>query len=307
MVSAPYMLPFPEEFRRQLENENVEIVEIPVAERLGESELLENIEFFDGVICGDDEFTERVLQRAGRLKVISKWGTGIDSIDVRAAEKLGVRVFNTPNAFTDAVADTTLGYILNFARRFYRMNKAMRRGLWIKPNAVALKECTLGIVGVGNIGRATARRARAFGMNIVGNDLIAVSDSFVNETGIVTLPLAELLRESDFVTLHCTLNPTSFHLISQSEFDMMKPTAYLINTARGSVVDEAALVNALNNKRIAGAALDVFEVEPLPIDSPLRPLENCLLAPHNSNNSPSARERVHESTVANLLRGLREG
>lgn len=307
MVSAPYMLPLPEEFRRQLENENVEIVEVPVAERLSEGELLENIEFFDGVICGDDEFTERVLQRAARLKVISKWGTGIDSIDVRAAEKLGVRVFNTPNAFTDAVADTTLGYILNFARRLYRMDKEMRRGLWIKPNAVALKECTLGIVGVGNIGKATARRARAFGMNIVGNDLIAVSDSFINETGIVMLPLPELLRESDFVTLHCTLNPTSFHLLSQFEFDRMKPTAYLINTARGSVVDEAALVNALRNKRIVGAALDVFEVEPLPFDSPLRPLENCLLAPHNSNNSPSARESVHESTVANLLRGLREG
>ncbi|MDQ3061659.1 MAG: hypothetical protein M3R14_02200 [Acidobacteriota bacterium] len=115
MISAPYMLPFPKEFRLRLETEGIELVEMQVNERLSEECLLSVIETFDGVICGDDEFTERVLRRATRLKVISKWGTGIDSIDVRAAAKLGIQVFNTPNAFTDAVADTTLGYILNFA------------------------------------------------------------------------------------------------------------------------------------------------------------------------------------------------
>ena len=306
MVSAPYMLPFPEEFRLRLETEGVEIVEMQVNERLSEEFLLSVVETFDGVICGDDEFTEPVLRRATRLKVISKWGTGIDSIDVRAAAKLGVQVFNTPNAFTDAVADTTLGYILNFARQLFLMDKDIRRGLWIKPDAVSLNECTLGVVGVGNIGKAVVRRARAFGMNIVGNDLISVSDSFINETGIVMMSLSELLEKSDFVTLHCTLSPTSFHLLSQFELNTMKSSAYLINTARGSVIDEMALVNTLQEHRIAGAALDVFEVEPLPTESPLRTVENCLLAPHNSNNSPTARQRVHESTITNLLRGLRE-
>lgn len=306
MVSAPYMLPFPEEFRRRLENEDIEIVEMTVAERLSESELLECIESFDGAICGDDQFTERVFHRAARLKVVSKWGTGIDSIDVQAAAKFGVKVCNTPNAFTDAVADTTLGYILDFARRLSQMDKDIQRGLWIKPNAVALKECTLGIVGVGNIGKAVARRAQAFGIDIIGSDPILPPESFVNETGIVMTTLPELLRQSDFVTLHCDLNPTSFRLISSDEFNLMKSSAYLINTARGSIIDETALIDALQNRRIAGAALDVFEIEPLPASSPLRCLENCLLAPHNSNNSPSARQSVDESTVANLLRELQQ-
>lgn len=298
------MLPFPSKFCRQMEAEGIEIVTMQVRECLSEAELLPVIEKFDGAICGDDQFTARVLRQAKRLKVISKWGTGIDSIDMSAAAELGIRVFNTPNAFTDAVADTAFGYILCFARRLFQMDKDVRRGLWIKPNAVALKECTLGVVGVGNIGKAVTRRARVFGMNVIGSDSAAVSASFVGETGIVLTHLGELLEKSDFVTLHCDLNPTSFHLISGAELGAMKSSAYLINTARGAVVDEAALIDALQNRRIAGAALDVFETEPLAADSLLRTFENCLLAPHNSNSSPQARRRVHESTIDNLLSGL---
>lgn len=306
LVSAPYMLPFPEKYRRQLENENIEVVEISVVERLSENDLLGCIESFDGAICGDDQFTEKVFRRAKRLKVISKWGTGIDSIDARAAEKFGIKVCNTPNAFTDAVADTTLGYILGFARRLYQMDADIRRGLWTKPPAIALKECAVGIVGIGNVGKAVARRARAFGMRIFGNDSVSPPDLLIRETEMTMADLPELLEKSDFVTLHCDLNPTSFHLIGAAEFGKMKSAAYLINTSRGQVIDENALAEALANKQIAGAALDVFEVEPLPPESPLRKFENCLLAPHNSNNSPSAKEFVHESTVKNLLRGLRE-
>lgn len=307
LISAPYMLPLPEEIRLRLENEGIEIVTVPVCECLGEEELLFVIENFDGVICGDDQFTKRVLRRASRLKVISKWGTGIDSIDVEAANKLGIQVLNTPGAFTDAVADTALGYMLCFARNLPRMDADIRRGLWIKPNSITLSECALGIIGIGNIGRAVARRARAFGMKTLGCDTAEISDSFIRETGIEMMPLSELLENSDFVSLHCDLNPTSFHLIGRDELQIMKSSAYLINTARGSVIDEAALAGALHNRRIAGAALDVFEIEPLPACSPLRALENCLFAPHNSNSSLAARRRVHESTITNLLRGLREG
>lgn len=307
LISAPYMLPLREEFRLRLESEAVEITTMAARERLGEAELLSVIEEFDGVICGDDPFTRRVLLRASRLKVISKWGTGIDSIDLDAASELGIRVFNTPGAFTDAVADTALGYMLCFARNLLRMNAEIRRGLWIKPDSISLAECTLGIVGVGNIGRAVARRARAFGMKIFGSDTAEISDSSLTETGIEMLPLAELLENSDFVSLHCDLNPTSYHLIGRDQLNAMKSSAYLVNTARGSVIDEAALIDAFENRRIAGAALDVFEIEPLPLDNRLKVFENCLLAPHNSNSSFSARERVHESTIANLLRGLRDG
>ncbi len=306
LISAPYMLPVLEEFRSRLEAEGLELVRAQVLERLSEAELLPIIGTFDGVMCGDDQFTERVLRAATRLKVISKWGTGIDSIDQRAAAELGIRVCNTPDAFTDAVADTTLGYILCFARRLLSMDRELRRGLWTKTDVVSLSECTLGVVGVGDIGKAVVRRARAFGMKTLGSDPATLPVSFVEETGLRLMPLRALLEESDFVSLHCDLNPTTRHLIGRAELAAMRPTAYLINTARGPVIDEAALINALCERRIAGAALDVFEVEPLPADSPLRAMDTCLLAPHNANSSPAARRRVHESTIANLLKGLRE-
>ena len=306
LISAPYFLPVLEEFRSRLEEEGIEIVTVPVRERLSEGELLPLVGTIDGAICGDDEFTQAVLSAAPRLKVISKWGTGIDSIDLEAAAKLEIRVCNTPNAFTDPVADTVLGYILCFARVLPWMDQDMRQGLWNKRDAISLRDCTLGVVGVGNIGKAVVRRARAFGMTVLGNDPVPAPASFVEETGMRMVPLRELIQAADFVTLHCDLNPTSFHLLGRAELAEMKSSVFLINTARGSVVDEPALIEALREQRIAGAALDVFEVEPLQPDSPLRTLDNCLLAPHNANSDLAARRRVHESTIDNLIRALRE-
>jgi phosphoglycerate dehydrogenase-like enzyme len=304
LISAPKFLSAVEEFRPRLEAAGIEIVIVPVRERLNETELLAVVETIDGAICGDDQFTERVMRAASRLKVISKWGTGIDSIDTRAAAKLGIRVCNTPNAFTDAVADTTLGYVLSFARGLLSMDCDVRRGSWTKPDLASLRECTLGVVGVGNIGKAVVRRARAFGTRVIGTDPAAVDSSFIAETGLVMTSLRQLLEEADFVSLHCDLNSTSFHLIGRSELKSMKASAYLINTARGSIVDEAALVDTLREKWIAGAALDVFEVEPLPLDNALREFPNCLLATHNANNSREAVRRVHEATITNLLNAL---
>jgi D-3-phosphoglycerate dehydrogenase len=306
LVSAPYMLPALGELRPRLEREGVEVFAADVRERLTEEELLPLVAEIDGAICGDDQFTERVLRSAPRLKVISKWGTGIDSIDSRAAAGLGIRVCNTPDAFTDPVADTALGYVLCFARRLPWMDGDVRRGLWEKPDALSLRECTLGVVGVGHIGRAVVRRARAFGMSVFGTDPAPVPAAFVEETGLRLVTLDALLAASDFVSLHCDLNPTSFHLIGDAALSLMRPTSYLVNTARGPLVDEAALARALGERRIAGAALDVFEVEPLPEESPLRAFDNCLLAPHNANSGRAARARVHESTIANLLAALRE-
>ena len=304
LISAPYFLPVVDQFRPRLEAADIELVIVPVCERLTEAELLSVIDTIDGVICGDDAFTETVLRAAPRLKVISKWGTGIDSIDTAAAAKLGIQVCNTPNAFTDPVADTTLAYILSFARAISRMDHDIRRGMWSKPRLVSLKECTLGVVGVGNIGKAVIRRARAFGMRILGTDPAPIDHCFLEETATTMVPLRSLMEQTDFVTLHCDLNPTSFHLIGSAELNTMKPSAFLINTARGAIIDESALLEALRQNRIAGAALDVFEVEPLPAKSPLRDLPNCFLAPHNANSSFEAQKRVHELTVANLLNGL---
>lgn len=306
LISAPYLLPFIEQYRPVLEDAGAELILPAVRERLSEAELLPLVKEIDGAICGDDQFTATVLRHAPRLKVISKWGTGVDSIDVSTAIELGIRVCNTKNAFTDAVADTTLGYVLNFARGLTEMDREVRGGLWRKPGLRSLRECTLGIVGVGHIGRAVAQRARAFGMQTLGNDRLRIDPLVLSDHGLKMTSLANLLQSSDFVSLHCDLNESSFHLIGGEQLRLMKSSAYLINSSRGAVVDEAALVEALSSGIICGAALDVFETEPLPLESPLRTLPNCLLAPHNANSSPEAWQRVHQLTIANLLNALRE-
>lgn len=306
LFSAPYMLPQLERFRPILERYQLDLIVPPnVRERLEEADLLAYAGSFDGAIAGDDRYTARVLEAcAPRLKVISKWGTGIDSIDTQAAARLGIQVRRTPNAFTLAVADTALGYMLAFARRLPWMDRAMKSGRWEKLPGRTLSECTLGVIGVGNCGKAVLRRARAFGMELLGNDIVEIAPDFIRENRVEMVSLEELLRRADFVCLNCDLNPTSYHLINAERLKMMKPEAVLINVARGQVVDEEALIQALQDGTIAGAALDVFEQEPLPADSPLLKMDQVMLAPHNANSSPVAWERVHWNTIRNLLEGL---
>jgi len=291
-------------FRPLFDNHNIRLIIPPVEERFEEEDLLKWISGVDGVICGDDKFTERVLMAAPRLKVISKWGTGIDSIDKYACNRLNISICNTPNAFSEPVSDSVLGYILCFARKIPWMNQAMQKGIWRKIPGQALRECALGVIGVGNVGKAVVRRAVAFGMHLLGNDPIEMPKKFLNETGIEMVSLESLLRQSDFVSLNCDLNPTSFHLMNNERFTQMKSTAIIINTARGPIIDELALIQALKKDQIAGAALDVFEKEPLPKNSPLRQLDNVLLAPHNSNSSPEVWEQVHQNTIQKLLEAL---
>ncbi|MEO8355669.1 MAG: NAD(P)-dependent oxidoreductase, partial [Chloroflexota bacterium] len=183
-------------------------------------------------------------------------------------------------------------------------DQEMKSGKWEKMPGKALNECTLGIIGVGNIGRAVTRRARAFGMKVCGTDIIEIDHVFITETGIELTSLQSLLSASDFISVNCDLNPSSFHLINRDTLAFVKSSAVLINTARGPIVDEEALIEALQTKRLAGAALDVFEYEPLPAQSPLMKMDNVMLAPHNSNSSPAAWERVHWSTIRNLMEGL---
>ena len=305
LLTAPYMIPYVERFRPVFARRGLDLIVPDVHERCSEEELLAYAGQFDGAVCGDDRYTARVLQAcAPRLKVISKWGTGIDSIDSEAAACLNIQVYRTPNAFTLPVADTVLGYILAFARRQPWMDRDVKAGRWEKTLGRSLSECTLGVVGVGNCGKAVLRRARAFGMRLLGCDIVAVAPDFLVENRVEMVSLEELLRQSDFVSLNPDLNPTSYHLMSVRTLRLMKPEAVLINTSRGPVVDEAALVEALQAGLLAGAALDVFEVEPLPLDSPLLQMENVMLAPHNANSSPAAWERVHWNTIRNLIEGL---
>lgn len=305
LLTAPYMIPFVDRFIPVLESYGLDVIVPNVEERMEAEDLLKYAGQFDGAICGDDRYTAAVVEAcAPRLKIISKWGTGIDSLDAEACSRYGVQIGRTPNAFTTPVADTVLGYMLAFARRQPWMDKAMKKSVWEKIPGFALSEKTIGIIGVGNIGKAITRRAKAFGMKVLGTDIVDIDHVFVGETGIEMTTLNALLSNSDFISINCDLNPTSEHLINAETLAQMKPTAIVMNTARGPIVHEEALIAALQAGKLGGAALDVFEFEPLPADSPLKQMDNVMLAPHNANSSPAAWERVHWNTIRNLVEGL---
>lgn len=305
LLSAPYFIPVFKQYKSYFDQAGIEVDVADVVERLSEAELMPYAGNIDGVIAGDDRFSKEVLEAfSPRLQVISKWGTGIDSIDQDMATRLGVKVFNTPDAFIDAVADSVMGYVLAFARQIPWMDDKLKSGEWEKIPSRALHECTLGVIGVGRIGKAVLKRAHAFNMTLRGNDIVEIDSGFLEEYGVEMLPLADLLEKSDYISLNCDLNPTSKHLIDEAALKRMQASAVLINTSRGPVVHEAALIDALQGGVISGAGLDVFEDEPLPTGSPLRSMDNVLLGSHNANSSPTAWDRVHKNTLRNLFQGL---
>ncbi|BDW90333.1 MULTISPECIES: phosphoglycerate dehydrogenase [Thalassospira] len=304
LVSAPYLLPFIEDFRPYLESQGLSLLIPQVHERLEEEDLLPIIHDIDAVMCGDDRFTRKVFEAAKNLKVLSKWGTGIDSLNKEIAAEFGVEVVRTPNAFSEPVADTVLAYALNFSRNIGKMNSEMRAGRWEKINGRAMNESTFGVIGVGNCGKAVLRRAKAFGAKLIGYDIAAIDEEFINEVGLEMVDLKTLLSESDFVSLNPDLTESSYHLMNDERFDWMKPEAVLVNTSRGPIIDQAALVRTLEKGKLYGVGLDVFEDEPLPQTSELRKFERVMMAPHNSNSSPKAWARVHDSTIQNMLNVL---
>lgn len=287
--------------------ENGISIDLPkVNQKLTEAELLDMIQNYDGMIAGDDELTERVLSKAKRLKVISKWGVGIDGIDLEAANKYGITITNTPNVFNDEVADLTIGYIIALARKIWIIDRMVRHGEWnsAQLQGTSLRGKTLGIIGVGNIGKEVCRRAKAMGMNSLGYDIYPIAADFKSETGLIQTPLEDLLTKSDFISLHCNLTKDNYHLLDEKEFESMKDHVYIINTARGPLINEKILSEYLENGKIAGAALDVFEEEPLPGDSQLRKYENCIFGSHNSSDTLEAVMRVNERAISNLITGL---
>lgn len=306
IISAPYMHLERKKVCKEIEKygDRINFIWIAVKERLKEHELLMLIENIDGIMCGDDEFTRKVINKANRLKVISKWGTGIDSIDKEYANKKGIKVSNTPNAFTEPVADTTLGMILNFARNISFIDDNMKKGKWEKMSCKSLYELTLGVIGLGNIGKAVAKRANAFGMKILGNDIKQIDNNFLQKYQIDFVDKETIYKKADFVTLHCTLNKSSYHLITKKELTLMKRETFLINTARGALINTKDLERAIINKKIAGVGLDVFKKEPLEVDSIFRRYKNCILSPHNANNSSFFWNKVHGNTIKNLVEGL---
>ena len=294
------------EHRARLDERGARIVTPPVVQRLSEAELIELVPEVDGIVAGDDELTRAVLEHAGRLRVVSKWGIGVDAIDLDAAGELGIRVTNTPGVFGDEVADVALGYLILLARRLHVIDREVRAGTWAKPLGTSLAGRTLAVIGLGDIGIAVARRGLAIGMRVVGVETDPDRASAAAALGVGVVDLATALRESDAISLNCPLTPATRHMLNAESIATMRPGAWIINTARGPLIDEAALVGALQSGHLGGAALDVFEIEPLPTTSPLIGMEQVVLGSHNGSNTAEAVHRTSVKAIDNLIRGLDE-
>ena len=260
----------------------------------------------EGIIClVTDQIDAQVLEAGTALKVVANVAVGYDNIDVRAATQRGIVVTNTPGAVTEATADLTWGLLLSIARRIPEGDRYIRAGQWREWKLMFMLghdvyAQTLGIVGMGRIGQAVARRAQGFGMRVLYHNRRRLDAALEKALGVVWVELPTLLQRADFVSMHVPLTPETTHLISEVELRMMQPTAYLINTARGAVVDEQGLVRALTEGWIAGAALDVFEREP-EISQALLALDNVVLVPHIGSASVATRTKMAVMAAENLL------
>lgn len=304
LLSCPHAHDVIDDYVSTFETYDIEYDLADVDQQLTETELLDCITGYDGVLAGDDEFSACVFEAASDLKVVSKWGIGLDNVDRKAAERTGVAVYNTPGAFADEVANVVIGYTISLTRELYRIDREVRAGNWDCPRGVSLAGRTLGVVGVGNIGSEVIRRGHALGMTVLGCDVEPVPKELKVETGVERIKLNELLQRSSVVSLNCPLTAETRGMIGAVELGRLGHNGYLVNTARGELVEENALVDALIADDIAGAALDVFAEEPLPVDSPLTNLENVILGSHNSQNTEEAVDAVTERAVGNLIKGL---
>jgi D-3-phosphoglycerate dehydrogenase len=280
-------------------------VEVVVKDDIGADELKAEIGGFEAVIVRSrTKMTREVIEAGTRLKVIARGGVGLDNIDREAAEAAGVRVVNTPGASSASVAEHALALCFALARKIVRAHVTTASGKWEKKSlkGIELGGKTLGIIGLGRIGQELARRAAALGMRVIGSDPY-VEPEQVEGLGIELVGIARVLQDADFVSLHIPLSLETKGMIGASEFDLMKPTAYLIDCARGGIVDEAALCDALRAGKIAGAALDVFENEP-PEGSPLLGLENVVLTPHIAASTTDGQRRVSLDVARKVLEAL---
>lgn len=271
-----------------------------------EEDIIEGLQGADAIICSSDALSARVIAAAPQLKVISRTGVGYNTVDVPAATARGIPVCTLPGANRHAVAEWTFALILALARRLPETVNEVQKGGWTTFDGVELAGKTLGIVGLGTIGKEVAQRARAFEMRLLASELMP-DHQFAEAYQVTFVSIEQLLRESDFVTLHTFLDARTHHLINPERLALMKPTAYLVNTCRGGVVDSEALYQALKEKRLAGAALDVHEQEPLG-ESPLRGLPNVLLAAHAGAATLDFRRQsplLAADAVIRVLRGER--
>ncbi len=282
--------------------------EVDINPEISYEELKRRVRDYDVlVVRSRTKVTREIIEAGEKLKVVGRAGAGIDNIDVEAAKEKGVKVLNTPEAPAIAVAELTIGLLLSLARQIPRADSSMKEGRWAKKEfrGWQLNGKTFGVVGLGHIGEKVARLAKAFGMKILITKRTPPSPEILKELEAEFVPLDELLRRSDVISLHVPLTPQTYHMIGEKEIQLMKDRAFIINTSRGAVVDEKALFNALKSGKLGGAALDVYEMEP-PKDYSLMKLPNVVCTPHIGAQTVEAQRAASTLLARKIVKTLKE-
>jgi D-3-phosphoglycerate dehydrogenase len=301
LVTCPPMLGMIDSFRPLFEKHGIEVTAAKVVQTLSVEELKELVPQHDGWIIGDDPATREVFAagKAGKLKAAVKWGIGVDNVDFAACKEFGIPIINTPNMFGAEVADIAMGYVVALARETFQIDDGIRQGHWPKPRGISLSGKTVALVGFGDIGKSTAKRLLAADMRVIAYDPVAPDSPELS--AVMRAEWPQRVDEADFIVVTCSLTPSSRHMVSTGVLASAKQGVRVINVGRGPVVDEPALEAALKSGKVYSAALDVFENEPLPMDSYLRQHPRCIFGSHNASNTADAVERTSIIAIGKLL------
>jgi len=306
LITWHYLLPLKTKYKKLFKKNDIIYDIWSVNPSLNESQLIKVIHKYDGIICGDDEITKKVIDKAEKLKIISKWGTGLNSIDVTYAKKKGIKVYNSPKAFVESVTVYAIGMLINLSRGLFKIDTLVKKSKWEKYSGIELKGKNLGIIGFGNIGKNIAKVGNSFGMNILINDIDKKLKTNVLKNKYSFISKNQVLKKSDFLILATDLNERSFHLLSFREFDIIKNNLILINISRGPIINEAALIKKIKKNQIGGIGLDVFENEPLQRKHIFKKFNNSILSSHNAFNTKEAVYRTNDDCVLSLIEGFKK-
>ncbi|MCF3638476.1 phosphoglycerate dehydrogenase [Rhizobium sp. TRM95111] len=300
MVSCPPMLGQIGRFMDYAAERGLRLHPAKVTQILSEDELRALLPGYDGWIIGDDPATRSVFEagKAGRLRAAVKWGIGVDNVDFVACKDLGIPIINTPMMFGTEVADVATAFVISLARELFYIDRGVRAGQWLKPAGISLLGRRVGVVGLGDIGRNTVTRLQALGMKVIAYDPGVEGDAGI--AGLERAVWPNGVEDVDFLVFTCSLNKHNHHMLDAGVLARCKAGIRIVNVARGPLIDEAALIAALQSGHVYSAALDVFEVEPLPEGSPLREMERCILGTHNGSNSIDAVIRASHTAIDRL-------
>jgi len=304
LITAIPFIPIVKNYKNKIKKRGIDYTLLKSPQQVSEKQFLKIIHKFDAILSGDDQITKKVIDKARNLKVISKWGTGIDSIDHIYAKKKGIKVFNTPGAFTNGVATMAVSMILAFYRKIIINHNDIKKNIWSKYPGETLLNKKVGVIGTGNIGMKIIEMIQGFKTINYVNDIKKINQNFLRKFRLKSKTKKFIFNNCDIIIIATDLNRTSFKIINKKTIKDLKNNPLIVNIGRGGSIDNQALLQSLKQKRIKGACLDVFESEPLPKNSLFKKFNNCILSSHNAFNTKDEVEFVNKNTLNNIFKGL---